>query len=58
MKKTVVFLILVSAVMALGASDLVVKGADKMVKTAPVQTTDRVYLGSFLANGWLPASDA
>ncbi len=52
--------LLLSALMGaslLHAGDLVVKGADKLVKTAPVETTNRVYLGSFLASGYLPASD-
>ena len=45
------------ALSLLSGADRLVPGGSQMVRTAPVQTTQRVYLGSFLASGWLPAAD-
>ncbi|NPA29659.1 MAG: HlyD family efflux transporter periplasmic adaptor subunit [Epsilonproteobacteria bacterium] len=51
-------LILVLTTLTLFANEPVVPAdGAHAVKTAPVKSTNRVYLGSFLANGWLPASE-
>lgn len=42
--------------LSLLANDLIVKGNNKMVRTQNPLVTQRVYLGSFLAKGHLPAN--
>ncbi len=39
------------------ANDLVVAGQNNMVKTKAPEKTDSVYLGSFLAKGYIPSKD-
>ncbi|WP_457596295.1 efflux RND transporter periplasmic adaptor subunit [Hydrogenimonas sp.] len=56
MKKmtTLIFACLLATTMSL-AADQIVKAQGTLAKTAPIEETDRVYLGSFLAIGHLPA---
>jgi len=53
-KKIIIVFVLISV--TLGAKELIVTGENKMVKTKKLQETNSVYLGSFLAQGKLPAS--
>jgi len=50
----IVFLVLIAQ---LDAKELIVSGHNMMVKTAKPLQTKQIYLGSFLAQGHLPAND-